>query len=39
MISGEKNYDELDVEQQEAIRKAIPMAISEAEPKTYGGKK
>lgn len=32
-----KSYDELDKEEQAAIRKAYPQAISEAEPKTYGG--
>lgn len=32
-----KSYDELGKEEQSAIRKAYPQAISEAEPKTYGG--
>lgn len=34
-----KKYDELDVEQQEAVRKVVPTAISEAEPKNIGGTK
>lgn len=34
-----KKYDELTSEQQDAIREAIPSRISEAEPKTIGGKK
>lgn len=34
-----KKYAELTSEQQEAIRDAIPSRISEAEPKTIGGKK
>jgi len=33
-----KPYDELNDEQQEAIRKIYPQRISEAEPKNYGGK-
>jgi len=33
-----KPYDELNEEQQEAIRKIYPQRISEAEPKNYGGK-
>lgn len=33
-----KPYDELNVDQQEAIRKIYPQRISEAEPKNYGGK-
>lgn len=33
-----KNYDTLEPEQQEAIRAAIPMQISEAEPKNIGKK-
>ena len=33
-----KPYDELNDEQQEAIRKIYPQLISEAEPKNYGGK-
>jgi biopolymer transport protein ExbD len=32
-----KRYDELDSEQQSAIRKVYPQRISEAEPKSYGG--
>ena len=32
-----KPYDELNDEQQEAIRKIYPQRISEAEPKNYGG--
>ena len=34
-----KKYEALTSEQQEAIRQAIPSRISEAEPKTIGGKK
>ncbi|MGL5682123.1 MAG: ExbD/TolR family protein [Marinifilaceae bacterium] len=34
-----KNYKDLDAEQQEAIRKVVPMNVSEAEPKSIGGKK
>ncbi|WP_321478393.1 biopolymer transporter ExbD [uncultured Bacteroides sp.] len=34
-----KNYDELNEEQQKAIREIYPQKISEAEPKNYGGKK
>ena len=34
----DKPYDELNDEQQEAIRKIYPQRISEAEPKNYGGK-
>lgn len=34
-----KPYNELDSDQQAAIRKAYPQAISEAEPKNYGGGK
>jgi biopolymer transport protein ExbD len=34
-----KKYDELTSEQKDAIREAIPSRISEAEPKTIGGKK
>ena len=33
-----KSYDDIDPEQQEAIRKIYPQRISEAEPKNYGGK-
>ena len=32
-----KKYSELDEDQQEAIRKVVPTAISEAEPKNIGG--
>ena len=34
-----KHYDDLDKEQQDAIKKIYPQKISEAEPKNYGGKK
>jgi biopolymer transport protein ExbD len=34
-----KKYEDLTSEQKEAIREAIPSRISEAEPKTIGGKK
>lgn len=34
-----KKYDQLTPDQQEAIRKAVPSRISEAEPKHIGGKK
>ncbi len=33
-----KGYDDLNEDQQEAIRKIYPQRISEAEPKNYGGK-
>lgn len=33
-----KPYDDLNDDQQEAIRKIYPQRISEAEPKNYGGK-
>jgi len=33
----QKNYNELDEEQQKAIREYYPQRISEAEPKNYGG--
>ncbi len=33
-----KKYSELDEEQQKAVKKYVPMAISEAEPKNVGGK-
>lgn len=33
-----KKYDDLNKEQQDAIRKIYPQRISEAEPKNYGGK-
>ena len=35
----QKNYAELDQEQQDAIREIYPQRISEAEPKKYGEKK
>lgn len=35
----QKNYAELDAEQQDAIRDIYPQKISEAEPKKYGEKK
>lgn len=34
-----KNYDDLSPEQQDAVREVIPMSVSEAEPKSIGGKK
>lgn len=34
-----KNYDNLNAEQQDAVKEYIPMLISEAEPKNIGGKK
>jgi len=34
-----KNFDELNDDQKEAVRKVVPMQISEAEPKNIGGKK
>jgi biopolymer transport protein ExbD len=34
-----KIYSELDKEQQDAVKKYVPMAISEAEPKNVGGKR
>ncbi|MCZ4693766.1 biopolymer transporter ExbD [Ancylomarina euxinus] len=33
-----KKYDQLDADQQEAVRKYIPVQISEAEPRNTGGK-
>lgn len=33
----QKKYEDLDLDHQQAIRKAIPMKISEAEPKDIGG--
>ncbi len=33
----QKNYNELDEEQQKAVRDIYPQRISEAEPKNYGG--
>lgn len=34
-----KKYDDLDSEQQDAVRAIYPQRISEAEPKNYGGSK
>lgn len=34
----QKNYSELTLDQQEAVREYYPQKISEAEPKNYGGK-
>ncbi|MCD8262480.1 MAG: biopolymer transporter ExbD [Bacteroides sp.] len=34
----QKNYDELDEDQQKAVREYYPQRISEAEPKDYGGR-
>ena len=34
-----KNFDELNEDQKEAVRKVVPKQISEAEPKNIGGKK
>lgn len=39
MRKWNKSYDDLDKDQQDAIKKIYPMSISEAEPKNYGGKK
>lgn len=33
-----KKYDDLEKDQQDAVRKIYPQRISEAEPKNYGGK-
>lgn len=33
-----KRYEDLDAEQQDAVKDLIPMAVSEAEPKKFGGK-
>lgn len=35
----QKEYNQLDEEQQKAVREYYPQKISEAEPKNYGGKK
>lgn len=35
----DKKYNDLNSDQQEAIKKWVPMSISEAEPKNIGGKK
>ena len=34
-----KNFDDLDSDEQSAVKKIYPQKISEAEPKNYGGKK
>jgi hypothetical protein len=34
-----KSFEDLNNEQRKAISKAIPVAVSEAEPKDIGGKK
>jgi len=39
MQKWSKKFDELDEEQQAAVRKYVPMQISEAEPKNIGGRK
>lgn len=39
MRKWNKTYDNLDKDQQDAIKKIYPMSISEAEPKNYGGNK
>lgn len=39
MQKWNKKFSELDEDQQKAIRKYVPMAISEAEPKNVGGRK
>ncbi|MCT4604195.1 MAG: biopolymer transporter ExbD [Marinifilum sp.] len=39
MQKWSKKFSELDEEQQKAVRKYVPMAISEAEPKNVGGKR
>lgn len=39
MRKWNKRYDDLDKEQQDAIKKIYPQSISEAEPKNYGGGK
>ncbi|PCH70371.1 MAG: biopolymer transporter ExbD [Bacteroidales bacterium] len=39
MQKWNKRYADLDQEQQKAVRKYVPMQISEAEPKNIGGKK
>lgn len=38
-LKWNKKYSELNSAQQEAIKKWVPMSISEAEPKNIGGKK
>ncbi|MGQ1910877.1 ExbD/TolR family protein [Marinifilum sp. RC60d5] len=39
MQKWNKKFNELDEDQQAAVRKYVPMAISEAEPKNTGGKR
>lgn len=39
MRKWNKRYNDLEKEQQEAVRAIYPQKISEAEPKNYGGKK
>ncbi|NOU61661.1 ExbD/TolR family protein [Marinifilum caeruleilacunae] len=39
MQKWSKKYSELDDDQQDAVKKYVPMAISEAEPKNVGGKR
>ncbi|MBI9059546.1 MAG: biopolymer transporter ExbD [Labilibaculum sp.] len=39
MQKWNKKFEDLDEEQQNAVRKFVPMQISEAEPKNIGGKK
>ncbi len=39
MQKWNKKYADLDGEQQKAVRKYVPMQISEAEPKSIGGKR
>jgi len=39
MQKWNKKFSELEEDQQKAIRKYVPMAISEAEPKNVGGRK
>ena len=39
MQKWNKKFEDLDEEQQSAVRKLVPMQISEAEPKNIGGKK
>ncbi len=39
MQKWNKKFEDLDEEQQKAVRKFVPMQISEAEPKNIGGKK
>ena len=34
-----KSYNELEEDQQKLVQKVLPMKISEAEPKNYGGNK